>query len=224
MKYNYIECGDCLELIKDIPTNGVDVVFTSPPYNSERHKKYKNDKDDKKDYYGFLTKIADECLRVSKKYFILNIQALYYNRKDVYKFIGEYSNYIQRIVIWEKTNPTPSSMRNRLTNSYEFFLIMGDKTVISNSVFMKDIVTTSINPKHFKEHKAVMNKEVSDIFIKEFTQENDVVLDVFMGLGTTALSCIEQGRRYIGFEIDEDYVKIANERIKKYYDEQLSIN
>lgn len=50
-------------------------------------------------------------------------------------------------------------------------------------------------------------------FIKNFTSENDIVLDPFMGCGTTAVSCIEQNRHYIGYELCEEYIKVANERI-----------
>lgn len=59
-----------------------------------------------------------------------------------------------------------------------------------------------------------MRKEIADWFIERFTKENDIVLDPFFGTGTTAISCIEQNRRYIGFELIEEYYKLALERIK----------
>lgn len=60
-----------------------------------------------------------------------------------------------------------------------------------------------------------MKKEVADWFIKNFTKEGDIVLDPFLGTGTTAVSCVEQNRHYIGFEISEKYLEIADERIEK---------
>jgi len=223
LEINKVYCGDCFELIKLLEDKSVDVSFTSPPYNSVRHKKYDNYTDDIDDYFLFLKNIIDEMIRVTKKYVIINIQANYYNKKDVYKLIGNYSDSIERILIWNKTNPTPSQS-NYLTNSHEYFICITKQPLIINSVSMKDVITDSINNETSKVHKAIMKKELSDLFIKEFTKKNDVVLDVFMGTGTTALSCKENGRNYIGFEIDEKYFKMCIDRINGIsFDGQTSI-
>lgn len=212
--------GDCLEIMKNIPDESIDVSFTSPPYNSVRHKKYKNYNDDLKDYYFFLCKFTDELLRITKRTVIINVQANYYNRPDVYKYIGKYCNEISRIVIWNKSNPQPSSMRHKLTNAYEFFMIFSKEPSVNiNSVFMKDVVSYPINSVRIKGHSAVMNNELCDLFIREFTKENDTVLDPFMGSGTTGISCKKHNRNFIGIEIDEDYYKIAKERINEISNE-----
>lgn len=70
---------------------------------------------------------------------------------------------------------------------------------------------------------AVMNKAFCDEVIYEFTSEGDIVLDPFMGCGTTAISCIEQKRHYIGFEINNIYIDVANKRIKEALD-NISLN
>ena len=51
-------------------------------------------------------------------------------------------------------------------------------------------------------------------FIINSSNENDIVLDCFLGSGTTAVACKETGRQYIGFEINENYFKIAQDRVK----------
>lgn len=58
-----------------------------------------------------------------------------------------------------------------------------------------------------------------EYLIKTYTSENDVVLDNCIGVGTTALACINSNRRYIGFELDEGYYTIAKERIKHHLTE-----
>ena len=58
-----------------------------------------------------------------------------------------------------------------------------------------------------------MRYDVAEYFIKKFTKENDIVLDMFMGCGTTALACINNKRNYIGFEIAEEYLKICQDRL-----------
>jgi DNA modification methylase len=60
-----------------------------------------------------------------------------------------------------------------------------------------------------------MAKNFSDEVIKEFTKENDIVLYPFLGLGTTAISCVEQNRHFIGFEICETYCEVSKNRIEK---------
>jgi DNA modification methylase len=208
--------GDCLELLKEIKDESVDVSFTSPPYNSVRHKKYQNYTDDLNDYYLFLCKFTDELLRVTKDTVIINVQSNYYNRSDVYKYIGKYNKEISRIIIWNKSNPTPSSLRHRLTNAYEFFLIFSKKNSVTiNSIFMKDVIDYPINSTKIKGHSAVMNIDVCELFIKEFTKEKDTVLDCFMGSGTTGVVCKKYNRDFIGIELDESYFEIAKERINE---------
>lgn len=206
--------GDCFIELKKITTESIDVSFTSPPYNSIRHKKYNNYTDDIDNYYLFLCEFTDELLRITKKTVIINIQANYYNRPDVYKYIGKYNKEISRIIIWSKSNPTPSSMQHKLTNAYEFFMIFSkEKSININSIFMKDVINYPINSQKIKGHKAVMNSDVSDLFIKEFSNKGDIVLDCFMGSGTTAVSCKKYGRNFIGIEINKEYFEIAKKRI-----------
>lgn len=208
--------GDCLIELKKMGEESVDISFTSPPYNSVRHKKYKNYSDDINDYYLFLCKFTDELLRITKKTIIINVQTNYYNRPDVYKYIGKYNEEISRIIIWNKSNPTPSSMQHKLTNAYEFFIIFSkEKNVTINSIFMKDVINFPINSQKIKGHKAVMNSDVSDLFIREFSNKGDIVLDCFMGSGTTALSCKKYERDFIGIEIDDEYFAIAKKRIEE---------
>lgn len=205
--------GDCLIELKKMGEESVDISFTSPPYNSVRHKKYKNYSDDINDYYLFLCKFTDELLRITKKTIIINVQTNYYNRPDVYKYIGKYNEEISRIIIWNKSNPTPSSMQHKLTNAYEFFIIFSkEKNVTINSIFMKDVINFPINSQKIKGHKAVMNSDVSDLFIREFSNKGDIVLDCFMGSGTTALSCKKYERDFIGIEIDDEYFAIAKKK------------
>jgi len=208
--------NNCIDVLKNIKCEEIDVCFTSPPYNSIRHKKYKKYDDNLKDYYHFLCEFTDELLRITKKTVIINIQTNYYNRADVYKYIGKYNKEITRIVIWNKSNPTPSSLRHKLTNAHEYFFIFSKKkNVTINSVFMKDVIEFPINSIKIKGHNAVMNSKISDLFIEEFTQIGDTVLDCFMGSGTTGISCLKLSRNFIGIEIDEDYFQIAKKRLNE---------
>ncbi len=214
MDFDYIECGDSLELMKDLEDKSVDVSFTSPPYSRKRNDKYSFYNDDIKDYYSFLCKFTDELLRITKKHVIVNVQKNYYNKKDVFQYIGRYADKLQEIIIWEKSNPMPASGFN-ITNAYEFFIVLGDKPLKSNCTYTKNHITTSVNSNMPKEHRAVMKKEVCEWFIKNFTLENDIVLDPFLGIGTTAIVCSENKRHYIGYEICDTYLEMAEKQLEE---------
>lgn len=214
MKYELYE-ADCFEQLKYLKDKSIDITFTSPPYNRKRNDKYTNYDDTIDDYYVFLVNITDILLTKTKRHIIINLQTNYYNKQDVYKFIGHYYNKIQNVIIWEKKNPLPASGHS-ITNAFEYFFILGDTPIKSNTTYTKNHITTTINNGITNIHKAVMKQEVSDWFIEKFTKENDVVLDCFMGLGTTGLSCIKYNRDFIGIEIDKEYFNIAKQRMEKY--------
>lgn len=196
---------DCFEYISHMKDNSVDNVFTSPPYNRKRNDKYSEYDDTLDNYYEFLCDLVDSLLPKTKKYIFLNIQTNYYNRVDVHRFIGKYAEQIQNIIIWGKTNPMPAN-GNNITNSYEYFFVIGKTSLKSNSTYTKNIISTSVNNvKNNVGHKAVMKQEIANWFIQNFTQENDIVFDPFMGLGTTAIACQNNKRNCIGTEMVEAY-------------------
>lgn len=230
--YDYVKTGDCLELMKEMEDNSVDVSFTSPPYNDTgtskehvknasktggSHKKYLY-VEQRRDWFEWQCEIIDEMLRVSKKYVLYNIQGIKNNRKDLYKIIGKYNDIIHDIVIWYKPNGMPTSTPHKLSNKYEMVLILkckGVKGVDVQSKFYNNVIVKNSNHNNefSKIHRAVMSKDFCDEIIKEFTQKGDIVLDPFFGMGTTGISCIEQERHYIGFELCEEYVKASIERL-----------
>lgn len=214
MNINEIYNIDCFDGFKKLEDNSVDHVLTSPPYNRKRNDKYQHHDDRIDDYFGFLCNSIDECIRVSKGYVFFNIMKNYYNKRDVFKLIGKYSEQIQEIIVWEKTNPLPASGKS-ITNSYEYFIIFGNKPLKSNTTYTKNIISSSVNSKMTKEHRAIMKQEVCDWFIDKFTTENETILDPFMGAGTTAVSCINFKRNYIGFEIAPEYVELSKKRIEE---------
>lgn len=208
------DCNDVIDgFIKE--DRKVDTVFTSPPYNRKRNDKYKNYDDTLDDYYGFLINITDKLFNITNKYIIMNLQTNYYNKQDIYRYIGNYYNKIQQIVIWEKSNPLPAS-GNNITNAYEYFIILGNTPLKSNTTYTKNHITTSVNSETTtKIHKAVMKQEVSDWFIEKFTKEGDIILDPFMGLGTTGISCNKYQRDFVGIEINKEYFDMASNKLKR---------
>jgi site-specific DNA-methyltransferase (adenine-specific) len=212
MEINKIYNIDCLEGLRKLSDKSINHVFTSPPYNRKRNDKYHYHNDNIDNYFEWLCNVIDECLRVSSGYVFFNIMKNYYNKKDVYLLFGKYSEIIQEVIIWEKTNPLPAN-GNNITNSFEYFIIFGNKPLKSNFTYTKNIISTAVNSNMANEHKAIMKQDVSDWFIKNFTNENDIILDCFMGSGTTAISCKYYNRNYIGFELQKEYIKLSEKRI-----------
>lgn len=230
LEVNKIYNQDCLEGMRLLDDKSVDVTFTSPPYNDTGsdnvnvadsgmlHKKYLYT-ETKDNYFDWLCECIDEMLRVSKKWVIFNIQGIKNNREDVYKIIGKYAHIIHDIVIWYKPYAQPTGTPHSISNNYEFIILFkckGVENVKVNSNFYRNVIVKggNANSEYAKVHRAVMNKEISDEIIKEFTVGGDVVLDPFTGCGTTELSCKQQGRNYIGFEICKEYWEIANDRLE----------
>lgn len=219
MEIDKVYTGDCLELIKQLDENAVDVSFTSPPYNRVRNDKYTEYTDTQDDFYNFLVSITDELLRVTKGDVIVNIQWTYFNKIEVNKYIGHYADTLKGITVWIKDNPQPAPPQNNrggysVTNAFEFFLFFSNEPRFkANSLGVQNVVHSNVNPEHFEGHGAVMNKKVAERMILDYTKEGDTVLDPFFGMGTTGLVCAENNRHYIGFELSPLYAERARERI-----------
>lgn len=118
-------------------------------------------------------------------------------------------------MVWCKTNPTPLCGGNYLIDK-EFCLYFR-KGIKLNTTF-KTAFTYWIEEKNIKdkdlyEHPTIKPIDIIKILIENSSKENDIVLDCFLGSGTTAVACKELNRQYIGFEIDKKYFEIAQDRL-----------
>jgi DNA modification methylase len=219
--------GDCLEEMRKIPTHSIDVVFTSPPYNDSgkteadkakrRHFKYEN-AESRDDWFEWQCECIDEMLRICKRQVLYNVQPILSNKRDVYKIIGHYEDKIDQILIWYKPNSQPQHYPHRIANFYEMVLILKGKDfdkLYINSNGYTNVIVKNINSNHTwsSKHRALMSESFCDEIIKEFTQDGDTVLDPFMGLATTGLSCRKYNRDFVGIEIHQPYYEIAQQRL-----------
>ena len=235
---NSIILGDCLSGLKEIEDNTFDVAFTSPPYGDigtesfeeikakgkgnnpyGTHRKYLNVEQHIDDWYEWQVEIIDELLRTCKKWVVYNIGAIKVNRENVYKLIGHYADRIHDDIIWFKPNGLVCRNEGSISNTYEHILLIkkNPKDMIHvKSHCFRNVIYEGVNSQNeFAHiHHAVMNKRVSDICINEFTDVDDFIIDPFMGMGTTAISCIDLKRNYFGFEICEEYYKNCLQRIQ----------
>ena len=235
---------DCYEALDNIANNSVDCIITSPPYNFDMSYDMYKDSKPFDEYFEWLDKIFIKCFDKLKDdgRLIINIQPLYSQYIPTHSIIT--SNLLnigykwKGEILWEKNNyncnyttwgswKSPSSPY--LKYSWEFIEIFvkssykhfGDSKniTISASEFKKWVYAKwSISPEHNMKkynHPAMFPVELTDRLLKLFTYKDDIILDPFMGTGTTGVSCIKLDREFIGMELSKDYCDKAYERIKE---------
>lgn len=207
--------GDSMSFLDNMNDNCIDVTFTSPPYNRKRNDTYDLYNDTIKDYFTFLCKLTNNLLRVTTGHVFINIQKNYYNKNEVFKYIGQYSEQIVEIITWGKTNPVPAS-GGSITNTYEWVIVLHKKKkpLKANTTYTKNLIVTNVNVSVDKKHRAVMRQDVCDWFFEKFMTKGDRVLDPFLGLGTTTISAEKYGLDCVGIEIVPEYLELAKERYK----------
>jgi site-specific DNA-methyltransferase (adenine-specific) len=237
---NKITCGDCLEVMKKLPDKCVDLTVTSPPYNinlrirgndyCKRSKgesgpcnKYNNFSDDMPidDYYDFQKSVISEMLRVSKLSFYI-IQPVTGNKEALFRLIGEFSKDIKEIIVWDKKNAEPAIMSGVLNSEYEFIIVFDSENprqrLFSQANFargtLSNIFRFGKSTERIKGHKATFPIDMVKKIILNFSNENDTIIDPFLGSGTTAVACAQLKRNFIGIEISRDYCDIAEQRLK----------
>lgn len=134
------------------------------------------------------------------------------------KYFVEEKGCLFNILVWCKTNPTPFANDNFLPD-IEYCLVFREKgkTKLNDGYKLKSkwwLSATNVEDKKNYEHATIKPLELVERHIKLSTKENDIVLDPFLGSGTTALAAKHLGRQYIGFEINEKYFKIATDRLQ----------
>jgi len=120
------------------------------------------------------------------------------------------------ILTWNKTNPTPMT-NNTFLPDIEYCLYFREKGVrLNNGYEFKSkwyIAPINIKDKALYDHPTIKPIDLVKRHLQHTTKENDIVLDCFLGSGTTAVACKELNRRYIGIEIDKQYYDIAVNRL-----------
>lgn len=214
--------GDAYKLIKEIPNKSVDLVYTDVPYlyknggggNSEISKRIIAKKQSIDDISnGIDYSILDEFKRVLKK---LNL-FIWCSKMQIIDILNYFAEYNFEILVWCKTNPQPCT-NNVWLPDVEYCLYFREKGVRLNDGY--DLKSKwylgAINQRDKKlyNHPTIKPLDLVERHIKETTQVGGVVLDAFLGSGTTAVACKELERNFIGFEINKAYYEIAVDRLK----------
>ena len=224
---NKITQGDCYELIKQLPDKSVDLIVTDPPYlienttaggNSELAKSIQgmnNELANGELTQGISEDILDEFMRVMK---VPNIY-IWCNHKQIPMYLEYFVNHHKcsfDILIWVKTNAMPLFNNKYLTDKeYCLYFRKGGYCNPKSYDEAKTVYFQPINVTDKKQffHPTCKPMNIIKTLIQNSSNENDIVLDTFMGSGTTAIACKETGRQFIGFEIEPKWVQVANDRL-----------
>lgn len=215
--------GDCLEYLLKMPNNCIDLVVMDPPYLVQgndgggafgsKKRAYHNSIDNLTNNYDL--RILDELVRFMKK---INIY-IWCSKEQLYQYLDYFKEYNADLITWHKTNPVPTC-NNKYLSDTEYLFFFREKGVPvhgSYSTKRKYYVTpTNKKDKELYKHPTVKPLHIIQNLIINSSIENDVVLDPFMGSGTTGAACLETNRKFIGIEIDENYFNTAHERIKNH--------
>lgn len=268
MEYlNQVLLGDCGEVLKEMPDNSVDLIFTSPPYADQRKNTYGGISPDK--YVEWFLPRAEQFQRVLKPTgtFILNIKERVVD--------GERHTYVIELILelrrqgwlwteeymWHKKNSHPGKWPNRFRDNWErliqfnksrafnmyqeaVMVPVGDwakdrLAKLSQTDLMRDesrvgsgfgknvsnwVGREMVYPNNVihmatecynRNHSAAFPVDLPKWFIKLFTEPGDVVLDPFVGSGTTAVAALQLSRYFVGIELSPENVATAIERVSE---------
>ena len=245
---NKIIKGDCIEILKKLPENSIDLIFADPPYNLQlKGELYRpnqtkvsavNDEWDKfssfDEYDKFTYDWLKECQRVLKKDGSIWVIGSYHNIFRVGKIMQDLGFWVLNDIIWIKTNPMPNFKGTRFNNAQET-LILASKSQKSKVTFHYKSMKAFNDDKQMrsdwyipiclgneriringeKAHSTQKPEELLYRIILSTSDVGDIVLDPFMGSGTTGAIAKKLRRKYIGFEKEDFYKKVAEDRIKK---------
>ena len=205
--------GDCLELIKEIPSESVSLVLTDPPYcigtTSNGCKGKFTDNNLIKPFFDIL---FSEYKRVLKKDGALYINTDWRTYPFLYPILQKYFD-VRNCIVWDY-EWIKAGAHYRFSHEFIIYCIMPEcKRKFSASE--RDV--WRIKPINFtdknKLHNAQKPIELLEKAINNSSEVGDTVLDTFMGSGSTGVACINTNRNFIGIELDDHYFEIAKNRI-----------
>lgn len=207
--------GDCLKEMSKIKNDSVDLILTDPPYGisfKSNYRKIKYSKIKGDDSLLWLDSFTYEIYRVLK-----NNSAGYifcsFHHVDKFKISLERSFKIKNILVWEKNNTSMGDLKGDFAPKIEFIIFIHKG---------RSLIRGKRDPNIFRFkrtgnilHPTEKPVDLCEYLISKFSDKDHIVLDPFMGSGTTGIACKNLKRNFIGIELDENYFSIAKKRIRE---------
>ena len=227
---------DCIIAMQRIDDNSVDLIVTDPPYNLGNFMKNRdtNLKKLRDNFFGSagwdnmnfnewrssMDEFFYSSARVLKKGGAAIIFMAIIKVETIIEIAERYGFYYKTTGIWHKTNPMPRNMNLHFVNSTEAWVYFTFKkrtgTFNNGGALFHDFIETAVGPiseRKYGKHPTQKPESLIQHFVEILSNPNDCVLDPFMGSGTTGVVSKKANRNFIGVELNEEYFKIASERI-----------
>lgn len=235
IKINEIMHGDCIELLREIPDESVDLVLTDPPYGIAFFSNMSNDAEyrdnlksvdgiynDGNDNTAFLAEVIHELARVLKNdshiYWFTRWDRIQYQQPILEKYFS-----VKNAIVWDKGSGSMGDLLGSYSGYYETILFAQKGRRELNRVGDKrrhpDILRVNKIPARRLRHSHEKPEELIEFLIEKSSDEGEVVLDPFAGSGTTAVCAKRLNRNFITMELDEYYVNIAKQRLYEEFPE-----
>lgn len=227
---------DCFSVLKNIPDHSVDLILTDPPYNIAKYSTG-NMK------FNWRSEINNDLAEwdlseLNPKDLIGEFKRVLKPNGNIfifcsYNIIGEYHKVFDpefdtfQFMVWHKTNPVPNFRKSSFLNSCELIVSCWNKghtwnftnqrdmhNFIENSICMGSERVKNKDGKSL--HPTQKPVAILEKIVKIASNENDLVLDCFNGVGSTGVASLKNNRRYLGIEIDKTYMDATEQRLKIY--------
>jgi len=202
--------GDCMDILPTLPK--VDAVITDPPYGevNRNNSGLRN-----------LNKGAADVVTFSErelaKLFCQLSNSIYvwcgFSQISEYTKVFKELEFSSRLVIWEKTNPSPMNGQHIWLSSIEPCVFSRKSGAVFNEHCVSPVFRLPTEPKEY--HPTAKPIQLMKRLIKASTNQKMTVIDPFMGSGTTGVAAIQMGRKFIGIEREPKYFEIACKRIEQ---------
>lgn len=217
--------GDCIESIKNVDGGSVNLVLTDPPYNIARKNNFHTmgragidfgEWDKGFDLFSYIKEIP----RVLHKDGSVIIFNDWKNLGDIARCCEENGLVIKDMLRWEKANPMPRNRDRRYVTDYEVavwctnakakWTFNRQSDAYDRPKYSGGLTPASEKTGHTTQKPVYLMEQI----LETHSNQGDVVLDMFMGSGTTGVACKNKGRSFIGMELDLDYFESAKKRIE----------
>ena len=204
--------GDCLELMRDIPSGSIDMILCDLPYGEVNQKSgglRLLDRGKANACNIDLSTLSNEFNRICKG----TIYA-FCGTEQISALVGNFKRHgmTTRVCAWEKTNPSPMNGTKLWLSGLEFCVFARKRKATFNEHCKKALWQAPSG--RAKIHPTEKPLKLMERLVMASSNEGDTVLDCVMGSGTTGVACVNTGRKFIGIEMDAGYFEIARKRIE----------
>ena len=219
--------GDCLELLKTLENESIDALITDPPYNIARDNNFTSmgragiDFGDWDKGFNLISWLPIAIEKLKKGGNII-IFTSWKNTTPIIKELEKINCEAKDMIRVEKSNPMPRNRDRRFVTDYEIAIWAvkkGAKWTFNrfDEKYERPLIETSVTPKSQKIDKGHPTQKplyAMEWLIERLTNDSDVVLDPFMGSGTTGVACQNLNRDFIGCELSDEYFEMAQKRLQ----------